>query len=286
MTKHIGIIGYPLGHTLSPVFQQAALDALEIDATYEVWATPPDQVAERIESLRAPDILGGNVTVPHKEAVIPYLDALDSTAEELKAVNTIVNEDGKLTGYNTDLPGFLRSLKDEGQFEPKGRTAIVVGSGGSARAIAIGLGLAEVASLTLINRTVDRAQALAGEVAGRGWNVTALPLTADGLANVGPPDLLVNCTPYGMAGGDLDGQAPPVDSLLGPSTLVVDLVYNPSKTPLLRRAAEAGARGLGGLPMLIYQGAAAFRIWTGQEAPVQTMFDAARKALGEEEPNA
>lgn len=280
MTSKLGIIGYPLGHTYSPIFQQAALDACRLDAHYDVWPTPPDKLAERIAALRSPDVLGCNVTVPHKEAVIPYLDGLDDTARSLMAVNTIVNRDGKLTGFNTDMPGFMESLRREGAFDPGGKSVVIVGAGGSARAVAVGLAMAGAASITLLNRTVERGASLAKELSARGVKSDARSLDAEPLARL-PLDLLVNCTPYGMKGGSLEGQAPPVDSLLRPSTLVVDLVYNPVETPLLRKAAQAGARTLGGLPMLVYQGADAFRIWTGQEPPVDVMFNAIRKALGE-----
>ncbi len=280
MTHKLGIIGYPLGHTYSPIFQQAALDALHIDARYEVWPTPPDQLPARIAALRSADVLGCNVTVPHKEAVIPLLDQLDDAARALKAVNTIVHRDGKLTGFNTDMPGFLESLRHEGHFEPVGKAAVIVGAGGSARAVAMGLAMAGASSITLLNRTVDRGTVLAQELNARGVRAEARSLDAEALAQL-QPDLLVNCTPYGMKGGDLEGQAPPVQPLLRPSTLVVDLVYNPAETPLLRQAARLGAPTLGGLPMLVYQGAAAFRIWTGQEPPVDVMFNAIRKALGE-----
>jgi len=278
VTKQLGIIGYPLGHSLSPVFQQAALDYCRVDARYLVWATPPDQVAQRIRSLRAPDVLGANVTVPHKETVIPYLDSLSPLAQRIGAVNTIVNRDGVLEGHNTDVAGFMRALREDAGFDPMGRRALLLGAGGAAKAAAFGLADAGVASLTIANRTVDRAEELA-KSAGDGAVVKALPLAADALRHDGPWDIVVNTTTLGMAHSAGEHDSPLPAALIPRDALVYDIVYNPAVTPLLHAAQQAGARTLGGLPMLIYQGAEAFRLWTGLEAPVQVMLEAARKAL-------
>jgi shikimate dehydrogenase len=233
--------------------------------------------------LRSHDVLGANVTIPFKETVAQHLDGLGSSAEDVGAVNTICKEDGKLIGYNTDRAGFTQALRMDAKFDPLGRRAVVVGAGGSARAVLKGLLGAGAARIDLLNRTLARAEALAAELEGEWrWKVRPYSLEEKVVAALEPPDLLVNCTPYGMKGGPLEEQAPPVDALLGPSTLVVDLVYNPLETPLLRKGATAGARTLGGLPMLIYQGMDSFRLWTGREAPVETMFEAARVALGGE----
>lgn len=281
MTHRLGIIGYPLGHTLSPVFQQAALDACGIAARYEAWETPPKDLAERIKSLRAPDVLGFNVTVPHKEAVIPLLDALDGWARELGAVNTVVSSGKKLTGHNTDADGFLRALRQEGRFNPRSTSVLVLGAGGSARAVTLSLAREGAASVTIANRTLARAEALASEVRFRGVPSRAVQLDYAHLAEAlrTPPDLIVNCTTLGMAHGPQEAQSPLPARLIPSAALVYDLVYRPVETPLLRAARQAGARTLGGLPMLIYQGAAAFTLWTGRDAPVQVMFSAARKAL-------
>ena len=281
MTKQLGIIGYPLGHTLSPVFQQAALDACGIDARYVAWETPPERLPDRLRQLRAPDVMGFNVTVPHKEAVIPLLDALDDWARDLGAVNTVVNRDGRLTGHNTDADGFLRALKQEGGFNPRGAAVLVLGAGGSARAVVLSLAREGAASVTIANRTLARAEALAAEVRARGGQSHAVQLDDAHLAEAlrTPPGLIVNCTTLGMAHGPAEGQSPLPARLIPKAALVYDLVYRPAVTPLLQAAQQSGARTLGGLPMLVYQGAAAFTLWTGREAPVQAMFAAARKAL-------
>ncbi len=281
-TKRVGVIGYPLGHSLSPVFQQAALDALGIPARYERWETPPEALAERIASLRGPEYLGANVTVPYKEQVIPLLDELDEVASRAGAVNTIVNRDGRLSGHNTDVPGFLRALRQEGGLEPRGCIALVLGAGGAARAVVLAL-LREGASLVFVtNRTYHRAFRLVEDLrplAGR-TRLVSLPMTYAALqqAAVGW-DLVVNCTTLGMPGTVDAGKSPLPAELIPSDCLVFDLVYAPEPTPLLRDARARGARTLDGLPMLVYQGAESFRLWTGREPPTEVMLAAARDAL-------
>ena len=139
MSKRVGIIGYPLGHSISPIFQQAALDYHSINANYQAWELEPEVLAEFIQGLRSPDTLGVNVTVPYKEAVMAHLDQVDHWAEMVGAVNTIANEGGKLKGVNTDSSGFLRALGDHGHFSPEGRRVLIIGAGGSAKGVALAL---------------------------------------------------------------------------------------------------------------------------------------------------
>lgn len=278
MTKQLGIIGYPLGHSISPAFQQAALDYCHVDARYLVWATPPEEVPQRVRSLRAPDVLGANVTVPHKEAVMPYLDTLSEQARDIGAVNTIVNRAGKLEGHNTDVAGFMRALREDAGFVPKGKRVLLLGAGGAAKAAAFGLAGAGVASLTIANRTVERARELASALKGTVF-VKAVSLSLEALTADGSWDLIVNTTTLGMVHSLGEHESPLPASLIPRNALVYDIVYNPEVTPLLAAAQQAGARTLGGLPMLIYQGAEAFRLWTGLDAPVQVMREAGQKAL-------
>ena len=280
MTRLLGIIGYPLGHSLSPVFQQAALDALRLDVRYERWETPPDSLVERLRSLRQPDVLGANVTVPHKEAVIPLLDAVDEWAQTVGAVNTIVNRDGLLTGYNTDSVGFLQGLTEAG-FDPRGVSALLLGAGGAARGVALALAREGVASIAIANRTAERAQALAGLVARHGPRTEALPLGGAALREAAlRSQLIVNTTTLGMLHSPGESASPLSPAWIPASALVYDLVYNPLETPLLREARRAGARTQGGLAMLLHQGAAAFVLWTGREAPVDVMRSVLRQVLG------
>ena len=278
MTSRVGIIGYPLGHSISPAFQQAALDELDIDARYVAWPTPPEELTARVDSLRASDVLGANVTVPHKQAVMPMLDEVLPVAESIGAVNTIINRDGLLIGANTDASGFTRSLEQEARFSVARKRALIVGAGGAARAVAFGLAWEGVSELVIVNRTAERAAELAGDVS----EATATETRGGGfedVSNAASFDLIVNCTSMGMAGGPEPEGVPPIEGLLKRGVLVCDLVYNPQVTPLLRLARERGARVLGGIGMLVYQGAAAFEFWTEREPPEDIMYSAALKAL-------
>ena len=282
MTIHsaLGIIGYPIGHSISPAFQQAALDALQINAEYRAYAVHPDDVGPFVNSLRSDAVTGINVTVPHKEAVMPFLDEIDEWAAEAGAVNTIVNRSGQLTGYNTDGYGFLRALRESGGFEPAGQTALILGAGGSARGVVQALLRAEIGALTIANRTLARAQSLAELAQSRGVPAEAIPLQSTRIADAArSAALIVNCTSLGMTHGP-DATASPLRAAqIPPTSLVYDLVYNPAQTPLLTEVAQAGAATLGGITMLVYQGAASFEIWQERPAPVAVMMDAAMAAM-------
>ncbi len=279
MTQRLGVVGFPIEHSISPAIQQAALDALGIDARYERWRIAPAELRAWVESLRGPDVLGANVTVPHKEAVVPYLDELSPTARSIGAVNTIVHRDGRLLGANTDVEGFARSLLEAG-FDPHGADVVLLGAGGAARAVAVALLGAGVRRLVLFNRGLARAEALAallGDQPGAGQTtVEAYALDAPALdAHLAQCTLLVNTTSVGLHPGDslLSVERVPAGAL------VVDIIYNPPETALLAAARARGARTLNGLPMLVHQAALAFQLWTGREAPLGVMFAAARAAL-------
>lgn len=282
--QYLGVITDPHKESTSPVFQQAAIDALDLGMKYERWPTPPDGLATRVIGLRAPSVLGANVTIPHKEAAMAMLDELDPLVQRVGAVNTIVNREGKLHGYNTDVEGFLRALKDDASFEARGCDAVIAGAGGSARAVTVALIEAGAASVRVLNRSPKRAERLVADLgphAGK-TRLEASDATAESWAKMAPrAQLLVNCTSVGMAGA-AEEETPVPAGLIRPEMLVFDLIYRPLETRLLHEAAIRGARVLGGLPMLIYQGAASFKIWTGQDAPTDVMFDAARKTLVED----
>ena len=285
MTKFLGVIGHPLKRSLSPAFQQAALDHLQLDIIYQAWPTPDDGLALRVQGMRAPSVLGANVTIPHKEAVLPLLDEHDPLVVKVGAVNTIVNREGRLHAYNTDVGGFLRALREDAAFDPAGQRAVIAGAGGAARAVSVALCEAGAAGITVINRTRERAQRLVADVRAIAAH-TALGIMPDEpgawAAALPKSALLVNCTSVGSAGSAEEGESPVPVEVIHPDLLVYDLIYRPAVTPLMAAAAERGARVLGGLPMLVYQGAESFRIWTGREAPVDIMFTAARKTLAEE----
>lgn len=282
MTKLTGIFGYPLGHSISPAFQQAAFDHYAISARYEAWPTAPEDLKREISKLRNERYLGANVTVPHKEKVISLLDGIDSWAESIGAVNTIVREGSQLVGYNTDAFGFVRSLTEKGNFDPEGKRVVLLGAGGAARAAAYGLAKEGIASLTIANRTVERAERLAEEIRRAGLITNVSGLGSPELATAcSEADLIVNSTSVGMWHGPDEESSPIAAKTIPTACVVYDMVYNPPFTPLLQEARKAGAVALGGLAMLIYQGAAAFEKWTGRKAPINVMFAAGENALSD-----
>jgi shikimate dehydrogenase len=279
MTKSMGIIGYPLGHTLSPVFQQAGLDHLGIDATFSAWPTPPSELEATISSWRAESFLAGCVTLPHKQAVMALVDEIDETAKLIGAVNWIMNRNGTLIGYNTDSPGFLRALRQMAGFDPAGKSAVVFGAGGVARAIVHGLRTAGVTKLTIANRTPGRARQLAADLADGRFKPNPIGLGRDELADVVPyADLLVNATSMGMAGGDAASETPVTAELVSADSLAYDAVYAPPMTPFLREVERAGGAVAGGQSMLVLQGVEGFELATGRDAPVDVMFEAIARA--------
>ena len=286
MTKLIGLIGYPIKHSVSPYFQQAALDYYHLDIRYEAWETNPEKLEAVVAGLREPRNLGANVTVPYKEAVLSLLDEVDDLAGLIGAVNTIVKRDNRLLGFNTDAHGFLEGLRQEGHFDPEGKRVVVLGAGGAARAVCFALVREKVSSLIIINRTPLRAETLAESLrsymaeAGLKTDLTTLPgqnvSSGEAFARC---HLIVNCTSVGMKHSSQEGKSPFGIEVIPPGVLVYDLVYNPYPTRLLELARKAGANILGGLAMLVYQGAASFELWTGKKAPVDIMLDKARKVL-------
>ncbi|MDA1096352.1 MAG: shikimate dehydrogenase [Chloroflexi bacterium] len=282
MTQVVGIIGYPLGHSISPAFQQAAFDHLELDCRYERWSTVPGELRVRFDRLREPDALGANITVPYKQDALELVDEIDPIAGRIGAVNTVVRlADGRLRGYNTDGVGFLRSLREQGGFSVSGKRAAIVGAGGAARAVVYALADDGATEIVIFNRTLDRADALAQAVRASSSVACSGVSLDDPNQPDGEFDLLVQCTTIGMKGGPGEGSVPPAVRLISPNTLVCDLVYNPLITPFLRIAQGRGVRVMNGMGMLIYQGAAAFELWTGREAPFAQMYHAAVRALEE-----
>jgi len=276
MSGHCGIIGHPVAHSLSPAFQSAAFAHCGLQTTYELWDTAPGALEARIAGLRSADVLGSNVTIPHKETVFPLLDELGGQSARVGAVNTIVNRGGRLFGFNTDGPGFVAALRNEARFEPEGRSILLIGAGGAARGIAFALAEARAERVNIMNRDGARAERLAADVTAAGFRGVR-SIASD--ASVAGYDAVVNCTSIGMHGGPAPFALPADIATADAGTLIVDIVYAPEETPLLAAARSRSLPTLGGLPMLIYQGALAFELWTGLVAPVDVMFDAARKAV-------
>lgn len=271
----VGVIGDPVEHSLSPVFQQPALDAAGIPATYERWHTTAADLAARIAGLRSPDAMGANVTLPHKEAVAGLVDELSETARRVGAVNTVVNRDGRLLGDNTDVHGFRRSIL-EALPDAASRAVLLLGAGGAARAVLIALGELAVPAITVANRSPAKAARLIDELRVERATIVGIG-TADLAPRIRDYSVIVNATSVGWNTDESVLDRSLLERLPG-DALVVDLTYRP--TGLLRLAAELELATLDGLPMLVYQGARSFELWTGREAPIDLMMSAATEARG------
>jgi shikimate dehydrogenase len=232
-----------------------------------------------VARLRQEDCVGANVTIPHKEAVVQWLDELGDSARKIGAVNTVVKRNGKLVGENTDAYGALQALSEAG-FDPHAARAVILGAGGAARAVAFALAEAGAHSLTILNRTRVRAAALAEFLRQQ---FPRLTLAVNSTEALDVADLVVNATAVGTA-PNVSETPLPVGHAVPHGAVAFDLVYRPAQTRFLRDAAAAGARTVGGLGMLVHQGAAAFKLWTGQ-APVAVMFDAVQQAMGSDASN-
>jgi shikimate dehydrogenase len=268
-TRLCGIIGDPVEHTMSPAMHNAAFKKLGLNYLYVPCRVKVADLGKAIDGMRALNIRGLNVTIPHKVNVIPFLDKLDPMVEGIGAVNTIVNDEGVLTGYNTDASGFIQSLAEEG-IEPKGKRVVILGAGGASRAISFVLAERE-ASLAILNRSEELswAEELTKSISRRfGRPIEALELNEKNLRKVlEKVDIVVNATSVGMSPNT--NETPIPSRLIRPDMAVFDAVYNPVKTRLLQEAKAAGARTLSGLNMLVWQGAVAFERWTGVKAPVE-----------------
>jgi len=277
-TKLYGIFGYPVEHTFSPGMHNAAFKKLGIDACYLPFAVNPDQLAAAVSAVIPLGLCGLNVTVPHKEKVIAYLHDLSREAKLIGAVNTIEVVKGKLIGHNTDGRGFIRSLRDNARFDPKGKTVFLVGSGGAARAVSFSLALAGVRRIALFDVDGKKAEALAQDLRDKtGTDAGALPgweLARAAEAS----ECLINATPLGLKKWD---PLPIRKELIRKDHLVCDLVYNPAETALLKAAKLKEANRLPGIGMLLYQGVIAFEIWTGVKAPVLVMKNALSRQIAE-----
>lgn len=291
----VGLIGDPVAHSRSPVMHNAAFAHLGIPARYELWHTPTRELAERVAMLREPLVLGANVTLPHKAAIMPFLDVIEPDALQIGAVNTIYKQpDGALVGANTDAPALIAALREESQFDPACQSVVLLGASGAARAAAYALVGEGVGQLVVANRTLERAEELLADLLasiepegegesiehtadqGKTAAVNVLPRLIglslddpDVLAYIAESALVINATSLGWHADDTPFPDPPVRA----GMLVYDMVYR--STRLLRDSAARGARVQDGLGMLLRQGALAFSRWTGRAAPLDVM----RKAL-------
>lgn len=268
-TTFLGVLGWPLDHTLSPVIHNAAFRRLGLDWVYLAFTVTPERLGAAVEGLRALGAIGANVTMPHKETVIEHLDELSGDARSIGAVNTIQRIGDKLIGHNTDVDGFSAFLSDDAGLDVSGWTCTVLGAGGAARAVVKSLQDLGAGEITLVGRRPEQVAAFGGiavDLRTPSWEEAGAAAQA--------ADLVVNATPLGMHGED-----PLPGATLREGQVVVDLVYDPPQTVLVEKARAAGAAGWGGLGMLVHQAAASLRLWSGQEAPVEAMSVAAMHAL-------
>lgn len=276
-TRVYGIIGDPIEHTVSPAMHSAAFDELGLNCKYVPFRVLRDDLSAAIKGIRALNIRGFNVTIPHKVTVIPYLNEIDPPVEAYGAVNTVVNEDGYLKGYNTDAGGFIRSLMEQ-KVDPARKKVVILGAGGAARAISIVLA-EKGADITILNRHLSAAKRLAEKVTSlKKKEARSMELGVENLeAALSTADILINTTSAGMYPNNNETLVP--SRLIKQGMVVADIVYNPIKTRLVMEAEKRGAQAISGLEMLIWQGAIAFELWTGFTPPIEVMRAAAIKAL-------
>ena len=270
LTKIVGLIGYPVEHSKSPIMHNAAFEFLGLNFVYLLFPVRPAYLKEAVAGLRALSVVGANVTIPYKEEVIKYLDEITPEAKFIGAVNTIQNREGKLIGYNTDGQGFITSLLTDGKVKLEGQKVLLIGAGGAGKAVAVKLAERGVERLAITDKIGEKAEALVGRLRE---NIPDCPIYAVDMSGkefeqtVSESTLLVNATPVGMKEGDPCVIDP---SYLHKDLFIYDVIYN-RETPLIEIAKKRGLRALGGMGMLIHQGAASFEIWTGQKAPVEVM---------------
>jgi shikimate dehydrogenase len=268
--RFVGILGWPLDHTLSPVIHNAAFRSAGLDWVYLSWPVPPDSLEAAVMGLRALGATGANVTMPHKQPVIDLLDELSDEAGELGAVNTIHRRGERLVGHNTDVSGFREFIVQDAGVVAAGRSVVVMGAGGAARAVVKALASLGAHEILIGARDRKRGEEVA-QIGGR-----AAAVAGDVGGAIARADIVINATPLGM-----DGASDPVPGTsFRPGQTIVDLVYSPPTTPLMRRARSEGAEVWGGLGMLVRQAAESFLIWTGRRPSLETMSAAAVRAIG------
>jgi shikimate dehydrogenase len=279
-TKLTGLLGNPLGHSFSPVMHNRAFELLGLNFFYMPIEVTPENLKDVACGISKMNFAGYNVTIPHKIRIMEHLDHIDELARSIGAVNTVTIKDGVTTGHNTDGEGFIRSLETETGTSVKGKTLLVLGTGGAARAVAMALAFKGAERIIICNRTEQKARDLSRDINEKVRPCSeVIPMAPWEIKNAaGQADVVINTTSVGMHPEEdrmpLDGEAIPE------GIVVCDIIYNPDKTKLLRVAESKGCKIVSGLGMLVYQGAEAFRLWTGTEPPVDEMFAVVRASRG------
>ena len=272
-----GIFGHPVKHSLSPNMHNSAFNELGLDSVYVAFDIDPSNIEEATNSIRVMGIKGINITIPHKQTIIPHLDEVAPDAKLTGAVNTVKNEDGKLSGFNTDVGGFLRAIREDLGFTPEGKTLFITGAGGAARAVLSAFCMNGGSVVYVSDIISEKAVELADQFKSNFADITFETISMEDKTLISEKfkqvDILVNASPAGM--DDVASLDIPLSDLKN-DAVVYDLVYKPANTKLLTDARELGHKASGGLSMLLYQGVESFEIWTGENAPVSIM----RKALG------
>ena len=274
-----GLFGYPVHHSISPRIHNAAFTTSGLNWLYLAFSVMPDDLETAVTGFRAMGGRGLNITIPHKQAVMDFLDDVSEEARLIGAVNTVLFRDGRSLGYNTDGPGFIRALREERGFSPDKKTICLIGAGGAGRAVAVQSALSGAARIEIADLIPERAGELSEWInrrIGPGLSGVFQVGSRMGDGIIAGADLVVDATPLGLHPDDPVSFDP---VLLSPSALVMDLVYNPPETPLLRAVRGRGVEGINGLRMLVHQAALAWEIWTGETAPVDVMKKAAQQAL-------
>ena len=273
LSELVGVFGYPVAENPTIVMQEAAFKAKNLNWRYLTIEVRPEDLADAFRGLRAMNMRGINLTIPHKIAVLDLLDEIAQDAALIGAVNTVRREGDRLIGENTDGKGFLRSLREDAQMDPDGKKVVILGAGGAARAIGVELALAGAHQITLVNRTADRGAALADHLNAQ-TKATAVFVNWRTPYDVPQEtDILINATSIGLFPG-VEAQPDVNYDTIHEGLLVCDVIPNPPQTRFLQEAKERGAQTLDGLGMLVYQGAIGFTMWTGSDAPVDVMHQA------------
>lgn len=276
-TKNLGVMGWPVEHSLSPAMQNAALEKAGLDYAYIALPVPPENLEKAVEGMRVAGFCGWNVTIPHKTAIVEYLDDMDSSARMIGAVNTVVNVNGRLKGFNTDAAGFLRGL-EQSKFDVAGKRTVLLGAGGAAKAVIWGLCQAGASSIAIGVRNPEKAELLA-DIFRDHVDVKVFNWETEGFHEaLRAAELLVNTTPLGME-PKVDGMPPIELNLLPKEAMVYDIIYTPAETRLLREAKSLGYSTVNGEYMLAGQGAEAFRMWTGKVPDESLMRRVLRESL-------